>query len=91
MFSWSMDGKFVFVALKYYGLHTLRTVVLPYRSDRPLESLWPQGLKTEKDVAANPGAKLIDEADAFPRSGSPAYFVWRRATQSNLYRIPVPN
>jgi eukaryotic-like serine/threonine-protein kinase len=91
MFSWSMDGKSVFVALKYYGLHTQRTVVLPYRSDRPLESLWPQGLKTEKDVAANPGAKLIDEADAFPRSGSPAYFVWRRATQSNLYRIPVPN
>jgi Tol biopolymer transport system component len=91
MFSWSMDGKFVFVALKYYGLHTLRTVVLPYRSNRPLQSLWPHGLTTEKDVAANPGAKLINEADAFPRSGSPAYFVWRRSTQSNLYRIPIPD
>jgi eukaryotic-like serine/threonine-protein kinase len=91
MFSWSMDGKFVFVALKYYGLHTLRTVVLPYRSDRPLESLWPRGLKSEKDVAGNPGARLINEADAFPRSGSPTYFVWRRSTQSNLYRIPVPD
>jgi len=91
MFSWSLDGKSVFVALKYYGLHTLRTVALPYRSDRPLESLWPRGLKTENDIAANPGARLINEADAFPRSGSPGYFVWRRATQSNLYRIPVPN
>jgi hypothetical protein len=79
------------VALKFYGLHTQRSVELPYRSDRPLESLWPKGLKTEQDVAANPGAKLINEGDAFPRSGSTAYFVWKRATQSNLYRIPIPN
>jgi len=91
MFSWSVDGKSVFVALKFYGLHTQRSVELPYRSDRPLESLWPKGLKTEQDVAANPGAKLINEGDAFPRSGSTAYFVWKRATQSNLYRIPIPD
>ena len=85
-----MDGKSVFVALQYFGLQTKRTVVLPYRSDVPLETLWPKGLKTETDVPANPGAKVIDEADAFPASPS-SYLIWRRATQSNLYRIPIPN
>jgi hypothetical protein len=86
-----MDGKFLFVALKFYGHHTSRTVMLPYRSDKPLETLWPKGLKNEKDVAANPGARVINEADAFPGSNPSTYLIWRRATQSNLYRIPIPN
>ena len=68
-----------------------RTVVLPYRSDVPLENLWPKGLKSETDVPANPGAKVINEADAFPASAPSAYLFWKRATQSNLYRIPIPN
>jgi hypothetical protein len=91
MFTWSLDGKSVLVALKYYGSHTQRTVVLPYRSDRPLNALWPKGLKTEQDVAANPGARVITEADAFPALTPSAYLFWRRATQSNLYRIPIPD
>ncbi len=89
--NWSLDGKFLFVTLQYFGLRTQRTVVLPYRSDVPLESLWPKGLKTETDVPANPGAKVINEANAFPSSDSSAYLFWRRTTQSNLYRIPIPN
>jgi Tol biopolymer transport system component len=89
MFSWSANGKSVFVALKFYGLHAKSTVMLPYRSDQPLENLWPKGLKTEKDLAANPGAKLINEADAFPGAVPSTYLIWRRATQSNLYRIPI--
>jgi len=91
LFTWSMDGKSVFVALQYFGRRTARTVVLPYRSDVPLEKLWPKGLKSEADVAANPGARVISEADAFPSSAPSAYLFWKRVTQSNLYRIPIPN
>src|SRR5262249_55752385 len=87
--TWSADGKSLYVGLQYLGLRTRHTVVLPYRSDAPLERLYPKGLRTETDVLANPGAKMIEEADVFPASGS-AYMVWRRATQSNLYRIPIP-
>jgi eukaryotic-like serine/threonine-protein kinase len=87
--NWSLDGKSLYVALQYFGLRTRQTVVLPYQSDVPLDKLYPRGLTSEKDVAANPGAKVINEGDAFPASPS-SYLIWRRATQSNLYQIPIP-
>ena len=90
MFAWSQDGKSLFLALKFFGLHTQRTVVLPYRSDVSLATLWPKGLKTEDDAVANPGAKVIGEADAFPVSDASRYLFWRRAMQSNLYKVQVP-
>src|SRR5262249_27004328 len=89
VFSWSMDGKSTFVALKYFGQRTNRTVVLPYRSGVALDNLWPKGLKTEQDVAANPGARVINEADAFPAAESSTYLFWKKTTLSNLYRIPL--
>jgi len=89
--SWSQDGKYAFVSLKSFGLRTNRTVVLPYRSGVPLETLWPKGLKTEKDVPANPGARVISEGDVFAAGNADAYLFWKRTTLSNLYRIPLPN
>ena len=88
--SWSMDGTSLFVGLQYFGLRTARTVVLPYRSDLPAGRLWPKGLKTEADVAANPGAMVLNERDVFPVSASSQYLFWRRTTHSNLYRLPIP-
>jgi hypothetical protein len=90
IFNWSVDGKYLHVALQYFGLRTKRTVILPYRSDVPLEKLYPKGLTSEKDVPSYPGAKVVDEADVFPATGS-SYVIWRRTTQSNLYRVPLPN
>jgi Tol biopolymer transport system component len=88
---WSPDGKSVFVGLQYFGLGTPSTVVLPYRSGVALKTLWPKGLNTEADVAANPGAKVIAEANVFPASSASSYLSWRRGTQSNLYRIRLPD
>jgi eukaryotic-like serine/threonine-protein kinase len=88
---WSQDGKSVFVGLQHFGLGTARTVVLPYRSGVALKTLWPKGLNTEADVAANPGAKVIAEANVFPASTASAYLSWRHGTQSNLYRIRLPD
>ena len=91
MFNWSMDGKWLFVGLQYFGVRTARTVVLPYRSGVPLETLWPNGLISEEGVVANPGAKIINEGNAFPASTGSPYLFWRLATQSNLYRVALPN
>jgi eukaryotic-like serine/threonine-protein kinase len=88
--TWSVDGKSVFVGLQYFGLGTAKTVVLPYRSDVSLKTLWPKGLETEGDVAANSGARVIPEANVFPASSSSMHLSWRRGTQSNLYRIQLP-
>jgi hypothetical protein len=91
MFNWSVDGKWVYVGLQYFGLRTARTVILPYRSGVPLATLWPKGLKSEKDVAANPGAVVLSDGNAFPASNPSAHLSWRRTTQSNLYRVALQN
>jgi hypothetical protein len=91
LINWSMDGKSVFVSLQFFGLGTAKTVVLPYRSGVPLATLWPKGLGDEQGVAANPGATVINEADAFPAASASAHLSWRRTTQSNLYRLRLPD
>jgi len=88
--NWSHDGRLLFVGLQYFGMRSQRTVALPYRADVPLERLWPHGLTTAEGVAINPGATVIAEANAFPASTSSSYLSWKRATQSNLYRLPIP-
>jgi len=90
-YNWSMDGKWLFVGLQYFGQNTAKTVVLPYRSGVPLETLWPKGLSSEEAIAANPGAKGINEANAFPGASAASYLAWRRSTQSNLYRVSLPD
>jgi Tol biopolymer transport system component len=89
--NWSMDGKSVFVSLQYFGLGTAKTVVLPYQSGVPLAALWPKGLRYEQDVAANPGATVINETNVFPAASASAHLSWRRSTQSNLYRVRLPD
>ena len=89
--NWSMDGKSVFVSLQYFGLGTATTVVLPYRTGVPLATLWPKGLRSEQDVAANPGATVINEANVFPAASASTHLSWRRTTQSNLYRLRLPD
>jgi hypothetical protein len=89
-FSWSTDGNWLYVNLTHFGNSTQRAVVLPYRSDASAERLWPRGLRLEKDVIANPGAKVIDAGYTFPASGAETYLAWRGSTQSNLYRVRIP-
>ena len=86
---WSFDGRFLSISLPVLGLRTAKTVLLPYRSDLALDRQYPRGMISEDELIKNPGAKVINEANVFPASGSD-YLVWRLATQSNLYQIPIP-
>jgi len=88
-FAWNTEGTQLFVNLAYFGQGTPRTVVLPYKSDAAPALLWPKGLRFEKDVMANPGAKVINAQNTFPASDA-AYLAWRGSTQSNLYRLRIP-
>lgn len=89
-FTWSKDGKWLFVNLVHFGMSTPRTVVLPYRSDASAQALWPKGLRFEKDVVSNPGAKVINAPNTFPAFGATTYLSWRTSSQSNLYRLRIP-
>jgi len=88
-FAWNTEGTQLFVNLAYFGQGTPRTVVLPYKSDAAPALLWPKGLRFEKEVMANPGAKVINAQNTFPASDA-AYLAWRGSTQSNLYRLRIP-
>jgi hypothetical protein len=90
-FAWNAEGSQLFVNLAYFGQGTPRTVVLPHKSDVSPTALWPKGLRLEKDVMANPGAKVINAQNTFPASDAAAYLSWRGATQSNLYRVRIPD
>jgi hypothetical protein len=90
-FNWSADGKSLFVNLVLFGKRTRRTIVLPYRSDVPLETLWPARLETEEGIAANPGARMINAAYTFPGSEPSMYLSFRTSFHSNLYRLRLPN
>jgi dipeptidyl aminopeptidase/acylaminoacyl peptidase len=92
-FTWNSEGTQMFVNLVHFGQGTTRTVVLPYKSNVSPSALWPKGLRLEKEVPANPGAKVINAQNTFPASGSDAatYLSWRGATQSNLYRVRIPD
>jgi Tol biopolymer transport system component len=90
-FTWSADGRQLFVDLGLYGGRDSRTVVLPYKSGASLDALWPRGLTLEADVAANPGARVLESDGAiFPAADPTAYLVWRQSFQSNLYRLRLP-
>jgi hypothetical protein len=90
-FNWSLDGKWLFVDQRVFGGADHTTVVLPYRSDVPLERLWPRGLTSPENVRANPGARILEENEwAFPGSDAASYLSWRPSFQSNLYRIRIP-
>jgi DNA-binding winged helix-turn-helix (wHTH) protein/Tol biopolymer transport system component len=89
-FAWNTEGTRMFVNLVHFGQGTPRAVVLPYKSDIAPAALWPKGLRLEKDVMANPGARVINASNTFPASDANAYLSWSGSTQSNLYRVRLP-
>src|SRR5262245_19837364 len=66
------------------GRHGRR--VSRYRSGVDVDVLWPKGLKTEEDISSNPGARIINNAEAFPTPDGSSHLFWRKTTLSNLYR-----
>jgi len=89
-FAWSRDAKWLFVNLSQFGNNTSRTIVLPYRSDASPATLWPAGLRSEESVARNPAARTIKALWTMPASRVDDYVFVRASTQSNLYRLRIP-
>ena len=90
-FNWSPDGQTLYVNLILFGNSVQRTVVLPYRSDAAFDALYPSGLRFEKNVAANPGARIVSGQFVYPGPTTASHVLWRQTTQSNLYRLRLPN
>jgi eukaryotic-like serine/threonine-protein kinase len=67
-----------------------RTYILPLARSQIFPPMPDGGFRSEADIAATPGATVIEGYDVAlgPRSGSSAYS--RQSVQRNVYRIPIP-
>jgi hypothetical protein len=82
--SWSPDREFLYLNFQ------ASIYAIPLQSGRMLPLLPASGLRTEKDVAALPGARLIPERGAFAGPNPSVYAFTKVAVQHNIYRVPVP-
>jgi serine/threonine protein kinase len=84
--SWSLDGKWVYVALRHFPFGSSKTAVIPVKTGAAPPT-FTRGFGSEADFARIPGASLINQDDV--SSGmSPNYYVsTRRSAKANLFRI----
>jgi eukaryotic-like serine/threonine-protein kinase len=86
LLSWSLNGKWVFVSLRYFPFGSSKTAVIPIQSGAAPPS-FTKGFASETDFARIPGARLINQGDV-PSGMSPGYFVSKRlSAKANLFRI----
>jgi eukaryotic-like serine/threonine-protein kinase len=80
---WSPDGALLFMKVSE------QTYVVPVPRGQPLPTTWPTGFASPADMAAVPGARVIDAVDPAPGTTPDVYAFSRETVQRNLYRIPL--
>jgi Tol biopolymer transport system component len=87
--SWSPDGRFLYVALRYFNIRVEKTAVFPLKTGTSFPSVNIAALRSEKDFVAA-GARILDEASVFPGPEAAVYAFTLRPAQKNLFRIRLP-
>jgi hypothetical protein len=83
---WSGDGKMLFITME-----RAKTYVLPLAPGRMLPAVPVGGFKSEAEIAALPGVRVIADSMYIAPGRSPdVYAFTRESIQRNLYRIPLP-
>ncbi len=82
--SWSPDGRFLYLDL-FGNPYTIRL-----KPGESLPRLPPDGLKTDAQLAALPGAQRIPQLYAFVGPRPELYAFTKVSIQRNVYRVPVP-
>jgi hypothetical protein len=80
---WSPDGARLFLTVSE------RTYVVPVPHGKPLPKIPPTGFASGADIAAVPGARVIDATDLAPGPAPDVYAFSREAVQRNVYRVPL--
>jgi hypothetical protein len=86
LLSWSLDGKWVYVSLRYFSFGSSKTAVMPIEPGAAPPA-FTKGFGSEEDFARIPGTHLLDQDNVSPGI-SPNYFVsTRRSAKANLFRV----
>ena len=84
---WSATGDTV--AISGGPLPAGRSYIVPLQPGEFLPSVPVEGFRSEREIAALPGARRIDVGTAVPGPSPDVYAFYRSTTQRNLYRIPT--
>jgi serine/threonine protein kinase len=88
---WSTDGRFLFLSISSGSMgSTGKTYAVPLKAGAALPDIPPGGFRSEAEIAALPGARVIDAVDIGPGPTLDVYAYSRETVQRNLYRVPVP-
>jgi Tol biopolymer transport system component len=90
---WSPDMKDFYLMVYASGMDSGSsgtTYVLPVRPGHGLPDIPPGGFRSEAEIAAFPGVRVINHADVSPGLADGTYAFSAGAIQRNLYRIPIP-
>jgi serine/threonine protein kinase/Tol biopolymer transport system component len=89
--NWSPDGRFLSIAGVSNGfIPEGRSYVVPLPPGQALPGIPASGFRSEQEIARLPGVRRIEERRVAPGPSPDVYAFYRRATQRNLYRIPIP-
>jgi eukaryotic-like serine/threonine-protein kinase len=88
--TWSHDGKWIYIPVRYYQSDSTKTIALPVRtSEVPAAALI--GRSTEEEFARIPGVRWISEKDVAPGMNPATYAFARGTAKMNLYHIHLPD
>jgi len=90
---WQPDERFLYLSVGL-GMNAARasgrTYVIPLAPGKTLPKIPQNGFRSEAQIAALPGVRVIDAADTAPGNSPETYAFSRQTVQRNLYRIPLP-
>jgi Tol biopolymer transport system component len=87
--TWSHDGKWIYIPLRYFGSMNTKTLALPVRAGA-IPGVELRGLATEEQFLKIAGARLINENDVTPGANPSTYGFARAAARTNLFRVYLP-
>src|SRR5882724_4267415 len=83
---WSPDEKNIFVPLRYFGVGSGKTLVIPVKPGA-VPPVFSSGLITEESLKRIPGSYLMDQDNVYPTKVRGSYVTERRTITTNLFRI----
>ncbi|MCI0402424.1 MAG: protein kinase, partial [Acidobacteria bacterium] len=90
MVSWSGDGRVTYLSLRYFGIQSQKTLLLPLPPGAPLPPSLVKA-RSEADLIRLPGAVILPETHVFPGPERSTYAFSRTGAFTNIYRIILPD
>ena len=84
--TWTGDEKTVCVSLRYFGLGTAKTLVIPTSPGTPPPAFVKEA-PSDEELRRIPGARLINDETVYPGPTRERYVTARQSAKTNLFRI----